>query len=271
MRFAWIDAEFLEVTGADRIDFVHGLVTNDVRGLADGAAVGALLLNHRGHALAQMTVIRLPDRLLLAVEDGMAAMVKEEFAAHIIFDQVELRPVSGYRQLALPYLEQLPPGLEILASLPRRRSQAGGIDVFLTAGAAGAVTGWTPLSERELELARVQAAAATAAGEAGPGVLPQEAGLEHLVSYRKGCYLGQEIMARIEARGKLQRGLRKLTLDSLPEQDGRDITCGGRKVGRLGTVAASPSGGWLALAVMRLDVDGSAELEVGGTTARLAA
>ncbi|MEX2542528.1 MAG: hypothetical protein WD314_11995, partial [Trueperaceae bacterium] len=130
--------------------------------------------------------------------------------------------------------------------------------------AAGAVAG----GMAALRLGRVCAGLASAAGEAGEGVLPQEAGLEPLVSYRKGCYLGQEIMARIEARGKLRRELGALRLEREPEPGEREVRRDGRLVGRLGTVARHPESGVLALAVLRSDLDLDSPVEAAGVPAR---
>lgn len=282
MFHARIDSDFITVAGADRLDFVHGLVTADVKGLADGSGTGSLLLNHRGHALAQLTVLRLPGLLLLAVEDGLADFVFAELDRHIIFDQVELsRTDSGFSQLTVqadagqlqPALEQLSGDADWLGSAPARRSLSGGADVFFHAGAADADAllgqlGSRALGPDELERERVAAAVPRAALDAGEGVLPQEAGLEHLISYRKGCYLGQEIMARIEARGSLRRGLQQVQLAAEPGSE-RDIMLDGRRVGRLGTVLRDEAAGWSGLAVLRLDLPADAELQVGNVSLKV--
>ncbi len=131
--------------------------------------------------------------------------------------------------------------------------------------AAGAVE----VGVEQLDAARVVAGVPSAGGEGGDGVLPQEAGLTSLISYRKGCYLGQEIMARIEARGTMRRGLRRLSLAQQPDGD-RDIKADGRLVGKLGTAVRDEAGTWTALAVLRLDLTADTVLEVAGTTASVA-
>lgn len=282
---------FLKVSGADRLDFVHGLVSNQVKQLpATGTSV-SLLLNHRGQALAQLRTLRFEDHLLLAVEDGAGPHVLQEFESHIIFDQVELSDVTDRYQLLTLQGEG---AVECAAAcsgagIPEtglfgvadgvfvtraRRSQAGGVDLIVAADQATALrqrlvdAGASPGRAAELDLLRVQAGVATAAGEGGEGVLPQEAGLEDYVSYRKGCYLGQEIMARIEARGNLRRQLTSLSLTGLPAAGERSITLDGRMVGRLGTVAVDGDT-VLALAVLRNDLAGDAQLEVGGVQAQV--
>src|SRR5690606_32683179 len=160
---------------------------------------------------------------------------------------------------------------------PRRRSGAGGFDIVLyaadqkvatTARLASSVLGELAAAgalhvpNRAIDAARVAAGVSTAGGEGGEGVLPQEAGLTSALSYRKGCYLGQEVMARIEARGNLKRGLVTVEVRGdgaatwvarTPEE--RVIELDGRSVGRLGTTAVMPDGRVVALAVMRRDLD----------------
>lgn len=311
-----IDAHgWLQLRGADRVDFLHGQVSNDVRGLQAGSHNRSLLLNHKGHALADMRVMRGEDRVDLVVEGGALELVERSLRQHIIFDQVELTRPAQWRlgfTLQGPEAEEVAArafGSELPAEgafgvrklvgwevtiLRSRRTAHGGFDLFLhgslqdgaaedgsqagtaeqmaqpaadlaaALGAAGAVAGGMPA----LRLGRVCAGVPSAAEEAGEGVLPQEAGLEPLVSYRKGCYLGQEIMARIEARGKLRRELGALRLEREPEPGEREVRRDGRLVGRLGTVARHPELGVLALAVVRSDLEPAAPVVAGGVAAR---
>ncbi len=267
------------MSGDDRLDFVHGLVTGDVKGLQACSGVLSLLLNHRGHALAQMTVLRLPEMLLLAVEYGLADSVFAELNRHIIFDQVVVeRHPDGFSQLTVQAEDPaLDAAVTALADLPgwlgsvaARRSQSGGTDLFFRGDTDEALSvlaalGSSGLDPAGLERERVAAGVPAAPLDAGEGVLPQEAGLEHLVSYRKGCYLGQEIMARIEARGNMRRGLRQIRLDGNPGSE-RDVTLDGRRVGRLGTVLHHDELGWTGLAILRLDLPADARLQAGDTT-----
>ncbi len=274
MRHALVPTTFLSVTGDDRVDFVSGLVTGNVRNLAAGEAVRSLMLNYRGHALAELTTWRLDDSLLLAVHDGQGELVRTEFEGRIIFDQVEISDVTDSHAL-LTVLDwqdgtDVPDG--VLAQASARRSQSPAIDLVLSGdgaaqAAALAALGSVPVSLAELELERIRAGIPSAVRDAGAGVLPQESGLEPLVSYRKGCYLGQEIMARIEARGNMRRQLTAVALSGEPAEGERDILLEGRRVGRLGSVTRDPELGWLGLAVLRNDLDAGANLEVGGVRA----
>lgn len=285
------------VSGADAPAFLHGQLANDVTGLAIGAAGRSLYLNHRGHAVAEVMVIRRERQSFELVEDGgAAAWVKAELERHIVFDEVTLAAPAPAVLVTL----QGPGAADVLTTLtvrapaqgettvadvagvgkvtvwPRHRSAAGGYDLLLAAGSSAEPlladlegAGAKRAAPGELDLLRVRALTAVAPQDAGEGVLPQEAGLESALSYRKGCYLGQEIMARIEARGNLRRGLRRVRLTQDPRtltpdgSDWRELRSGGRVVGRLGTVA--PDGKeFEALAVVRQDLPEDAELVAGG-------
>ena len=280
----------LRVTGADRLEFVHGQLSNDVKRLTVGQANTSLLLNHKGHALAHLHVLRGDADLLLVIEGDAGAFVQQQLEAHIIFDQVELEPlplvtltVQGETatRLVEEVLGVVPDSGTFLpfgdggVVVPAKRSVPGGYDVHAPAEDGAALftslkeAGAVPAGERALDTARVLAGIPAVEHEAGEGVLPQEAGLEYAVSYTKGCYLGQEIMARIEARGKLRRSLQGLLLADVLQTDERDIFAEGKKVGRLGTVAQHPELGVIGLAVLRKGLE-EVGLEVAGVSAQAA-
>lgn len=288
----------LRAQGADAASFLHGQVANDVTGLPVGGANLTLALNHRGHALAEASVLReAKDSFLLAIEPEGADWLIDSLEGHIIFDQVTLERLPDLRLLTLQgagagaLLAEAPadgayaplePGGVSVTAFRRSRSAQGGFDLLVEAAqvaslrealeAAGAV----PATADVIDALRVRGGVPSAAKEGGAGVLPQEAGLESALSYRKGCYLGQEIMARIEARGNLRRSLARLDLSGAPafDDDARPVTSGGRRVGRIGTVVTVEGGvdgapAFEALAVLRNDLPADSELEAGGVTARL--
>ncbi len=302
-------------SGADAAPFLHGQLANQVQGLAPGEAIRSLLLNHKGHAMADAMVLRDgPRRFRVVVDDGAGDWVLRTLSEHVVFDEVELSvlgdvhlvtlqgdaaddviraatdaspvdgTVRGASQGAVPgapadgtakHRDVRIAGSEVTV-WRRDRSPAGGYDLLVPGAglvaALGALrtAGASLVGEDALDAARVAARLATAGGEGGDGVLPQEAGLEAAISYRKGCYLGQEIMARIEARGNLRRGLATLVLDGAPHRGERpaDVRFEDRVVGRLGTVARMPDGSFQALAVLRKDLPADAGLLASGRTAR---
>ena len=287
----------LRLTGEDALTFAHGQLSNEVQGLKPGEANTSLMLNVKGHALAQIGVYRRRSGLHLAVEGGAGATVAAQLDAHIIFDQVTIEDLSGselvmtlqgahaadtlHRALAVTvpkpktFVEASFAGTSVLVAHADRTgfggadlhvSTDGALELFELLESAGAV-----MAGREaLDYARVAAGIPEAWREGGEGVLPQEAGLEPFVSYTKGCYLGQEIMARIEARGSVRRSLRGLILAGEPPRGASHLTAGGRTVGRAGTVVAHPIHGVIGLGVIRKDVDSSASLDLAGTDVRMA-
>jgi len=293
----------LRLTGADRVPFVHGLVSHDVAALAEGAAVDALLLDHRGQPQAGLAVHRRRDDLFLAVHDGAGPVVARTLSEHVIFDQVTIEELDARLAsltlcaadggAAAGVLEACWPGAgaALMASLaataarataapvaavstphgrallhPRRLGPAWAVDVHLLsedlalAWARWMEVGVGPIGERAWTAGRVARGVASAHAEGRLG-LPQETGLEDRISYRKGCYLGQEIMARVEARGRLRRGLRAVRLAGPPPGLGaapgwRLEDAVGRAVGVLGSAAPAPDGdGWWGLAIVREDAE----------------
>ena len=278
----------LRVIGADRLDFVHGQLSNEVKRLQVGTFSENLLLNHKGHALAQMRVFLREDDLFLAVEGNAGELVERELKTHIIFDQVELQTLSETITSFTVQGLQAAKVLESFGGLPTantfiqvpfanakilihaaKRTVPGGFDIHVLSRDAESLlirlleSGATLAGEQALEMSRVEAGIPYAQTEAGEGVLPQEAGLEHCISYTKGCYLGQEIMARIEARGNLRRSLKKVRLEALPSPEDRDIRASDKIVGKLGKVVQHPTLGVIALAVLRNDLPSDAVLHVG--------
>lgn len=298
-------ARVLNVSGPDARDFLHGQLAADVKSVGPNAQVLSLLLNHKGHALADVIVARVGSGYLLVVDDAKADLVAASLSDHIVFDDVSVNPADGVvltlqgagASEVLAAVGLAVPGEMTLTSiesaalhtfvLTRRRSAGGGFDIVLTrppeisdaefAEAAAALVsslsaaGAVLVGEAALAAARVAAMVPAAAREGGEGVLPQEAGMVERLSYRKGCYLGQEIMARIEARGNLKRSLALMTLDGGPlnSVETGSVTLGGRAVGRVGTVALGPDGRKAALVVLRTDVPADADLELDGAPARI--
>lgn len=287
-----VNLQVLKVTGADRLDFLHGQLSNTVKGLAENSFNNSLMLNHKGHALAQMKVLRRKEDCLLLVEDNDRRKVQEQLQRHIIFDQVTLEHTSlqafsvqgSNAHMTLESLfKTIPEGSasqtvefhgSSLIMLRTKRSNAGGFDLIIEQDQAEQLlralseAGTQTVSQEAADIARVLATIPKAASEAAGGILPQESGLEFAVSYKKGCYLGQEIMARIEARGNLRRSLTRLSLSGLSSE--KAILFNDKRVGVLTTVVLHPDLGAMALAVLRNDIEHNAILDIGGQTASIA-
>jgi folate-binding protein YgfZ len=150
-----------------------------------------------------------------------------------------------------------------------------GVDVFCAAADTDAVrdallaAGAVPVGEDAAEVVRVEHGRPRWGVELDESVIPQEAGLnERAVSFTKGCYVGQETVARLHYRGKPNRHLRGLRLAE-PVESGTPLRLGEREVGRVGSTVVSPARGPLALALVRREAEPGAALDAGGVAAEV--
>jgi tRNA-modifying protein YgfZ len=240
---------YVRVSGPDAEDYLQRMVSNDV----SAEVCDALLLTPKARVIAPLRVWRRGDGdFLLLTEPELgepvrAALVRGRFAAKceieveehtsaIVFGEAEGIPSSDY---GVPAVEVLDDPLE------------------------------PTVGEDELEVMRIRAGTPRFGREIDDRVLPAEAGLvERAVSFTKGCYPGQEPIARLHYRGHANRGLRVLQLDGdeLPEYDA-EVVFEGKPVGRV-TSPARDGDRIVALAYVRVEVPADAELDVGSAKAR---
>ncbi|MFD1731233.1 YgfZ/GcvT domain-containing protein [Deinococcus malanensis] len=267
----------LRVTGADRVDFVHGQMTGDLRGAPTPSMVPCAFLNVRGQIEQFARAYRREQDIYLHLDAGQAAMLAARLRRYIIFDQVELEDTSDTLRTVHVW-EQAVPGwqpegpaaqsfdLGAAAVLAGRVNRSGtpGVDLHYLARQEEDVLnalGGQKTSPDELDAARVRAGIPDIVGDGFTGVLPQEVGLDlggplPAISYRKGCYVGQEIMARLEARGNTRYHLVRLAGTDLP--DHTEVSAGGKVVGQSGRHAMG-----LSLARLRKELPDGAEVQVG--------
>jgi folate-binding protein YgfZ len=231
---------FVRASGPDAEDFLQRMLSNDVAALAVGEACDALLLTAKARLIAPLRVLRRgPDDFLLLTEPELGETVRSQLLRLRFAAKVELEPEQHESWLVLggeEVVDERPPGDEV--------------------------------SEEEFERWRIEAGIPRWGRELDDRILPAEAGLtETHVSFTKGCYPGQEPIARQHYRGKLNRRLRVLELegDASAEPES-DIVLGDKVVGRI--TSAVPG---LALGYVRVEVPDDAELAVGGAKATLAA
>jgi tRNA-modifying protein YgfZ len=255
MTFALLELGVLQFLGSDRIPFLHGQCSNDIRGLVVGEACTALVLNAKGQIEFEIEVLRRSDDLLVFCQHGLETALFERFKCYIIFDDVQMQILPDYKiahHIGEPETAHL--------HWKKARGFENGVDVLLPAGES------VPLEPLDFSLARVRASIPNAHQDGFVGWLPQECGFEFAVSYKKGCYIGQEIMARLEARGQTRYTLRQVRLPQAVAV-GTAVIQQGKEIGQLG--ACVPEGnGFLALAVLRRDI-GDAPLEVNAITLEL--
>lgn len=286
----------LALTGTERKSFLAGQVTNDIEGLEAGHGCYAAFLTHKGKMLGDLRVLAAEDdgaepELLLDTERPTLQALFDMVRRFKIGYDVELHKRTVQRGL----LSLLGPGARAVAGaedLPedeyahRAGEIAGhpvrlivtdaGLDVLCDAEATDAVreallgAGAVTVSEPAAEIGRVERGRPRYGFELDDSTIPQEAALnERAVSFTKGCYVGQETVARLFYRGKPNRHLRGLKL-SAPVATGAELRLGERTVGKVATSLVSPAHGPIALALVRREAAPGDTVEVGdGATAQV--
>jgi folate-binding protein YgfZ len=265
----------LALTGKDTREFLAGQVTQDIVGLADGHGAYAAFLTPKGKMLGDLRVLAVggPEHeLLLDTERSTLQALFDMIRRFKIGYDVELHKrtvqcgllsLIGPRARAIAGAGELPeaehahrPGT-VGGCDVRLIATDGGVDVLCSADDTEAVraalvdAGATPVSEDAAEIVRVESGRPRYGYELDDSTIPQEAGLnERAVSFTKGCYVGQETVARLFYRGKPNRHLRGLKL-SEPAPTGAELRLGERAVGRLASSLVSPTHGPIALALVR--------------------
>ena len=286
----------LALTGADRKTFLAGQVTNDIVGLTAGTGCYAAFLTHKGKMLGDLRVLAAEDdgtepELLLDTERATLQALFDLVRRFKIGYDVELHKRTVQRGLlslagpgarAIAGAEDLPADEhahragEIAGHAVRLIVTDTGIDVLCEAEATDAVreallaAGATPVSEAAAEIVRVEQGRPRYGVDTDDSTIPQEAGLNaRAVSFTKGCYVGQETVARLFYRGKPNRHLRGLKL-SEPAPTGTELRLGERVVGKLASSLVSPTYGPIALALVRREAAPGDTVEVaGGATAQV--
>jgi folate-binding protein YgfZ len=241
-RIARRPRAFVRVVGPDAEDYLQRMVSNDVAALAAGESCEALLLTPKARLIAPLRVFRRgAEDFLVATEPELgdrllAELTRMRFAAkcELELEQHESWLVLGGEEV----LDERPEGEEV--------------------------------SEEEAERARIEAGVPRWGHELDERILPAEAGLtETHVSFTKGCYPGQEPIARLQYRGHANRGLRVLELDAgEPPPYDAEIRLDDKPVGRVTSAVVRSEGGVVALGYVRTDVPPAAELRVGTAAAR---
>ena len=274
----------LALTGAEAKAFLHGQVTNDIEGLEPGSGCYAAFLTHKGKMLGDLRVLDTGDELLLDCERVALQELFTMIRRYKLGRDVELHK----RTLERGLLSLIGPGARAAAGAPdlpatehaHRAADLAGAPVLLVATDLGVdvlcdsadteriaagltAAGALPVAESEADVRRVETGRPRYGVDLDDSVIPQEAGLnERAVSFTKGCYVGQETVARLFYRGKPNRHLRGLRL-SAPAASGTPLRLGEREVGRLGSVASSPVHGPIALALVRREAEPGTTLGVG--------
>ncbi len=251
------------VRGPQAADYLQRMLSNDVAPLEPGESCDALLLTAKGRVIAPLRVLRRSaDDVLLLTEPELGPVVRDEllrarFAARAAIELEEHR------------------SLLVLGGEPPEGAAAMRCDDYGVSGwevlDAEAPPGTAELAEPELERMRIAAGTPRFGSEIDDRVLPAEAGLvERAVSFTKGCYPGQEPIARLHYRGHVNRELRVLRIDvPVPPEAGAEIVLDGKAVGRVTSAVADGEGATLALGYVRAEVPPDARLGVEGAAATM--
>jgi len=281
----------LALSGAGAVEFLNGQVTNELGTLRPGDGCYAAFLTHKGKMLGDLRILALgdsedgaPSELLLDTErvslQGLFDMIRRfkigyDVELHKRTLERGLLSLIGPNATTVASAESLPEiehanahiainGVEALAV----RTDVG-VDLICeaadtqTLSAALIARGATPVDEQAAECVRVERGRPRYGIDLDETVIPQEAGLnERAVSFTKGCYVGQETVARLYYKGKPNRHLRGLRL-SEPTAAGAQLLLGERPVGHVASVALSPRFGPIALALVRREAEPGSVVSVG--------
>lgn len=264
--------------GADRIRFLHGQVTNDVKRLRGGEGCYAALTTAKGKMQSDLNIFNLQEELLLDFESGLTALVSERLNKYIVADDVQVVDVAPHYGLlsvqgpkaavvlqSIGRFDRLPDKPLTIVSIAdattgdwyvanHARVGSVGYDIFVPDAAletavnklltavksvGGSACGWDAF-----EIARLEAGIPRFGVDMDESHLASECGIENrAISYSKGCYIGQEVLNRIHSMGHVNRELRALHISTdvqnLPKR-GDKLFHDGKEVGHLTSVAFSP-------------------------------
>jgi folate-binding protein YgfZ len=263
------DHGVLEVTGRDRAKFLHAMLSNDIEGLAPGQGCAATLLDVHGKVQVLLRVWVLEDRILVVTPPDFAGRTNEALDTYLFSEKAYFRDATGEHGLFVLAGPEAPAVVERLTgALPDARAwshvaatvsgvvvrvvrgsgETGEAELWLLTAAGDGETvrasllaaGAKPVGRAAFEALRVEAGTPAFPADLGPTVLLPEVPFADLVSYSKGCYIGQEVVVRIRDRGHVNRLLRGLVLDGdrTPEA-GATIVVGDAEVGKVTSAAWS--------------------------------
>ncbi|HWP58484.1 MAG TPA: aminomethyltransferase family protein [Candidatus Acidoferrales bacterium] len=265
---------FLRLSGADRVPFLNGMVSNDVRALAPGHGLHAAFLDIQGKILADARIFATEDALLVDVPEERREIIGRHLERHLVADEVQIEDLSGAWSLlslqgprAAALLEESADLERLPASeLAHGEASIGGVkvrlirvslmcaegyDVVLPRGEAvrcaslveekGAAHGLCWVGAEAQEMLRLEAGIPRYGTDMNENNLLLETGLDYAVSFQKGCYLGQEIVERVRSRGHVNKRLVLLGLETrAPAAAGSPICQAGRQLGAVTSSAFSP-------------------------------
>ena len=278
------DRAKIRVTGADRVTFVDGLVTADVKLLTPGTSAYALVLDDKSHVLGDLRVFALDDAFVLDMEAAQKDALLARFRKVLVSDDVTLEGLGpcGHIEVHGPRAPRLVSAaigadvrslsVDAVESFRVDRRRTGYAARIRTMGEAGYAI-WAPGAALEdvwafldranvppigrdaFEAVRIEAGVPRFGVDMTEGTLALEVAPDGAINFTKGCYTGQEVVARGTYLGHMNRRLFGLRIDGdVPPSRGDGVRCEGEDVGSVTSGCWSPTTGWvIALALLRVD------------------
>ncbi|HXA14531.1 MAG TPA: folate-binding protein [Opitutaceae bacterium] len=258
----WRPAACLQVAGPDAFTFLQGQFTNDLRLLDKQPAVYGLWLNQKGRVLADSFVLRAESGAFwVGSYFSPAQTIRERLEANLIADDAKIEDCTeacAGLTLVGSAAETMAETFGVTLRFAGRRKKFPSVELLFSAETLPAVEAQIAtlslpqLPADDMELLRIKAGMPAVPLDIGPDDLPNEAGLEaDAISYTKGCYLGQEVMARLKSMGQVRRRLLRVTGTGAPPATPAVLFHGPKKMGELRSVA--PDGeGFVGLAMLTL-------------------
>lgn len=253
-----LDRDLVVVSGADAVSFLQGLVSQDLDGMSDGEARPCLLLTPKGKLDVAFRILRRSDEIWLDVDAGFGEALAASLNRFKIRVQVEIEVHShDWGMVAIRDDGEV-------ASVGTPIPVDGGADVIGARESLDAIAtrGVTPECYERL---RIEGGVPKMGADLDGSVIPQEASLEHdAVSFTKGCFLGQELVCRIDTRGHVNRFLRRLRpLGPGRPAVGDEIRDGDRVIGAITSVTPDDGGPVAALGFVRRELEPPVEVTAG--------
>jgi folate-binding protein YgfZ len=248
----------LRVSGADALSFLQGQYTNDLHHGPAGGATYGIWLNQKGRVVADSFVRKIsPEELWLVSYFSPATVIRERLEAYIVADEVVIEDVTDSTRGLTIWGVAAAGAVQAPAwSFQGRRSREPHSEIIFPASAEPGMdagpAGGVLLSAGEMERERIAAGIPAVPVDLGLADLPNEGGLEaEAISYTKGCYLGQEVMARLKSMGQVRRRLLRVGGTGEPPPRPAALFQAAQKIGELRS-AAREGAGWIGLAMITL-------------------
>ena len=253
----------ISASGEDAWEFLQGQITQDISGMQVGEARYGFLLTQKGRVLGDVVVIfESVEQLKLASWSLSPDILTDRLESYIIADDVELADETpqwkGWQAAGsdvVSWLGQyrITSGAEFMGWAEANALPPGSIRLLASTEPAWP-DGWQSIGDLGFEVARVSAGIPQVPEDLGAGDFPQETGQEKVgVSFTKGCYLGQEVMARLATTGRVRRQLRQVQgTGGPPSKSGSPLDQNGKKVGELRSTVETDAGRWIGLAMINL-------------------